>query len=143
MGTAAADFAGKHPEAAIFTRGGGSVVMLAAVQPHRLILKAVGAVPSENVVGILRDLRAAGHLTSDTFHALIDLTEFTGGIDWDEIKQISEVMPKGDSATNRNAYVVRDSFLAMIAKITAAMFPNTECAAFTAERDALAWLQWD
>jgi hypothetical protein len=88
-------------------------------------------------------MRAAGHLVSDQFNALIDLTEFTGVIDWDEIRKISEVMPKGASRTNKNAYLVHDTFLAMVAKITSVLFPQTECAAFTTENEARAWLGWD
>lgn len=136
-------FAEKFRGAAIFTRGQGSTRVMVAVRPHRLVLKVCGNTPAEHVVGVLTDLRRAGHLASDDFSALIDLTEFTGAIDWDEIKKISDVMPKGTSRTNKNAYLVHDGFLAMIAKITSVLFPQTQCAAFAREREALHWLDWE
>jgi hypothetical protein len=52
-------------------------------------------------------------------------------------------MPKGDSTTNKNAYVIRNPLWMAIAKITAAYFPSTECAAFTAEAEARTWLGWE
>jgi hypothetical protein len=136
-------FARKYPGAVVFTHGRKGASVMLAVAPHRLVLKIDGTIQSENVVGLLKDMRAAGHLASDDFNALIDLTAFTGVIDWDEIKKISDVMPKGASRTNKNAYLVHDTFLAMVAKITSALFPQTECAAFTTEKEARAWLGWE
>ena len=135
-------FAKKHPGATVFAGGRRGDRVMLAVAPHRLVLKINGTVQSDRVVGLLQEMRAAGHLASDDFNALIDITEFTGAIDWDEIRKISEVMPKGASRTNKNAYLVHNTFLAMVAKITAALFPQTECAAFTTEKEARALLGW-
>ena len=142
MTAALETFAQKYPGAAVFAGGSGTSTAMLAVAPHRLVLKINGTVQSDKLVGLLQKMRAAGHLPSDDFSALIDLTEFTGAIDWDEIRKISEVMPKGASRTNKNAYLVHDTFLAMVAKITSVLFPQTECAAFTTEKEARAWLGW-
>ena len=138
-----ADFAHRYPAAAVFSRGRPRAAVLGAVTAHRLVLKVIGAVHAENLTGTLQDMRAAGHLTDDDFSALIDLTEFTGAIDWDEVKKIRDVMPKGQSASNKNAYLVHDDFLALVAKITEVLFPQTACAAFTTEAEARAWLGWN
>lgn len=143
MDTALETFAKRYPGATVFAHGQRGDRVLLAVAPHRLVLKVGGTVQSEHLITVLSEMRAAGHLDSDDFNALIDLTEFTGAIDWNEIRKISDVMPKGSSRTNRNAYLVHDDFLAMVAKITSALFPQTECAAFTNEREARAWLGWD
>jgi hypothetical protein len=137
-----AAFSAQYPDMAVFARGRRGAAALLAVAPGRLAIKIVGTVPSEHLVALLTQAREAGHIASDQFCALVDLTQFTGAIDWDEIKKISAVMPKGDSRTNKNAYVVRDSFLAMVAKITSVLFPKTECAAFSHEVDAKQWLGW-
>ena len=136
-------FAANNPGAAVFSRGTAAAHILLAVSPHRLVFAIKGAINSEHLIAILCEVRAAGQVTSDDFSALIDLTGFTGAIDWDEIKKISTIMPAGDSRTNRNAYVVHDSFLAMVAKITAVLFPKTECAAFSTVKEARKWLGWD
>jgi hypothetical protein len=136
-------FAANNPGAAVFARGTAANHIMLAASPHRLVLCTKGAINSEHLVALLGEMRAAGHLASDDFSALIDLTGFTGAIDWDEIKKISTVMPEGDSRTNKNAYVVHNSFLAMVAKISAALFPKTECAAFSTVKEARKWLGWD
>ena len=136
-------FAANNPGAAVFARGSAANHIMLAVSPHRLVFAIKGAIDSEHLIAILCEVRAAGQVTSDDFSALIDLTGFTGAIDWDEIKKISTVMPQGDSRTNKNAYVVHNSFLAMVAKISAALFPKTECAAFSTVKEARKWLGWD
>ena len=136
-------FAANNPGAAVYARGSAATHIMLAVTPHRLVFAIKGAINSEHLIAVLSEMRAAGQVTSDDFSALVDLTGFTGAIDWDEIKKISTVMPQGDSRTNKNAYVVHDSFLAMVAKITAVLFPKTECAAFSTETEARKWLGWD
>jgi hypothetical protein len=135
-------FTADNPGAAVFTRGTTAAHVMLAVAPHRLVFAIKGAINNEDLVAILSEMRAAGHLASDDFCALIDLTGFTGAIDWDEIKKISNIMPQGSSSTNKNAYVAHDSFLAMVAKITSVLFPKTECAAFTTKKQARHWLGW-
>lgn len=71
------------------------------------------------------------------------MRHFTGVIDWKVIPQISAVMPKGSNNTNKNAYIVRDGFFDMLAKVNAVLFPNTEHATFRDEASAKAWLGWE
>ena len=59
------------------------------------------------------------------------------------IPQITEVMPKGENRSNKNAYVVRNDMFAMLAKINVALFPDTHHATFKTEEDARAWLGWE
>lgn len=141
MQAAVTAFAESNPGMTVLSRGGKSASVLLAFAPHRIVIKINGAAHGEHLVALLQE--ASGALGGDDFRTLVDLTGFTGAIDWDEIKKISAVMPKGTSRTNRNAYVVRDTYLAMIAKITAALFPLTECAAFTNESEARQWLGWE
>jgi hypothetical protein len=136
-------FAAKYSGAATFQRCTPNGGVALAVRPHQLVLKIFGTIYSEHLITVLKEMRSAGHLQSDDFCALIDLTGFTGNIDWDEVKKIGSVMPEGQSRSNKNAYLVRDTYLAMIAKITAVLFPHTECQAFTNEADARQWLGWE
>lgn len=135
-------FKAANPGAAIFVRQKPSGVAMLAVAPGRIVLTLAGTIGSEHIVGVLKDANVAERLGSDAFHALINLADYNASVDWKDIQDIREVMPKGASRTNRNAYVVRNSFYAMVAKITGAMFPQTECSAFTREQDARAWLGW-
>ncbi|GAA0549958.1 hypothetical protein FHS83_001186 [Rhizomicrobium palustre] len=112
------------------------------VQPCRLIFRIQGALHSEHIVGIIGEARAAGLLQEDHFSALVDMRDFTGVIDWKVIPKINDVMPKGDYCGNKNAYIVRDEFFAMLAKVNVALFPNTEHATFHNEEEAVKWLGW-
>lgn len=138
-----AGFAAENPAAKIFMRErpGGAVFL--ALSPGRVVLVAQGAIASEHIVGVLRDARPTEILGSDAFCALIDVRGFNGAVDWKDIQEIPEIMPKGDSSTNKNAYVVRNHFVGMAAKITAALFAKTECKSFLSEAEARAWLGWE
>lgn len=135
-------FTAANPQAQIFWRQhhGGAVFL--ALAPGRLMLVLDGPIASDQFVAMLRDAKPGDILGSDVFHALIDLRSFSGVVDWKDISEIRNVMPKGGSRTNRNAYLVRNQYLAMAATITAAFFSQTECKAFLKEEDARAWLGW-
>lgn len=136
-------FAKQNPGATIFVREEGEGGIMLAVSPRRLVFRMVEAFHSEHIPGVLADARAAGLLDTDEFSALVDMTKFTGVIDWSVIPQISEVMPKGQCRTNKNAYLVRDDMFAMLAKINIALFPDTLHATFMSEKEARSWLGWD
>lgn len=137
------EFIANHPGATIVMRDKATGLAILAVSPGRVALTVTGTISSEHIVGVLQDANIAERLGSDQFNALIDLSAYTGAVDWKDIQQIKEIMPKGDSHTNKNAYVVRNALYMMVAKITAAFFAHTECAAFLSEKEARAWLGWE
>lgn len=143
METAKRDFAERNPGTTIFTREDADGAILLAVSPRRLVIRMIGAFHTEHIIGVLADARAAGMIGSDDFSALVDMTGFTGVIDWSVIPEISEVMPRGENRTNKNAYVVRNDLFAMLAKINVALFPDTQHATFMSEKEARAWLGWE
>ncbi len=142
MVTAKDLFAERNPGAVIFAREKAEGVVLLAVSPRRLVFDITGTIPSEHIVGVLAEARAAGALTRDDFSALVDMTGFTGAIDWKIISKISEVMPKGESS-NKNAYIVRNTMFAMLAKINMVLFPKTQHATFSTAAEARKWLGWE
>ncbi len=143
MGTAQDDFAASHPGAAIFARETDDGAIMLAAWPDRLVVAMRGAIHSNCLIEALREMRAAGLPATDEFTALIDISTFSGEIDWNDIREIREIMPKGDSRTNKNAYVVRNPLFALIAKITSVLFPQTQNAAFPTQAEARLWLGWD
>ena len=142
METTRAAFADKHAGAKIFVYQQSDGSVMAAAWPDRLVVNIDGGVHSRDLIAVLRQVRAAGLPASDAFSALIDLSTFTGEIDWNDIRQVKDVMPKGDSMTNKNAYIVRNRFFAMAAKIVSGLFTQTEHVAFTTEEEARRWLGW-
>lgn len=134
-------FAAANPGAAIFARRRAEGAVLLAVSPGRLVFEMTGTIPCDYFVEVLADARAAGLLTCDAFSALIDMTGFSGAIDWKVLPKISEVMPKGDSV-NKNAYIVRNTMFAVLAKINMVLFPKTLHRTFSTAEEARAWLGW-
>jgi hypothetical protein len=142
-GTTQEAFEADHPGAAIFARETDDGAILLAAWPDRLVVAMQGAIHSSHLIEALREMRAAGLPATDEFTALIDISTFTGEIDWRDIWEVREVMPKGDSRTNKNAYVVRNPLFALVAKITSVLFPQTQNAAFPTQAEARQWLGWE
>jgi hypothetical protein len=136
------NFWNAHAGMRFFVQGGRGARILLAAAPHRLYLVFEGEAEGEQIVGALLDAKRAGLPASDEFSALVDMLPFTGSVNWRAIPQISNVMPKGRSTTNKNAYVVRDDITAALTKINSVLFPNTEHRAFDNEAEAVAWLGW-
>lgn len=143
MEIAQESFAAGHHGAAIFVREVDDGAIRVAAWPDHLVVVMVGAIHSKYLIEALQDMRVAGLPASDAFTALIDISAFTGEVDWRDIREVREVMPKGDSRTNKNAYVVRNPLFALVAKITAALFSQTQNAAFPTQAEARLWLGWD
>lgn len=135
-------FAEANPGAAIFAKVRAEGAVLLAVSPGRLVMDISGTIQSEYILEVLAEARAAGLFVSDAFSALVDLTTFTGAINWNVIPKISEIMPKGDS-NNKNAYIVRNMMFAVLAKINMVLFPKTQHRTFSTIAEARAWLGWE
>lgn len=136
-------FTQDHSDAQVFVQGVKGARILLAVGPRRLHFVFEGEAEGRQIIAALNAAKAAGVLVSDDFSALVDMIPFTGALDWRTIPEISEVMPKGTTTTNKNAYIVRDDITAALTKINSALFSKTEHRAFATEAEARAWLGWD
>ncbi len=78
---------------------------------------------------------------------LVDMTRFTGSIDWGAMRDIAAMAPWGQpgdapaSPPSRVAYVTRDSLFSLILKLMAAIFPHARHRAFPDRDGALRWLR--
>lgn len=138
----AAAFRRAHPKAHLFVRGRPNARVYLAVEPRRLHVVFDGEPDGACLIGVFTEAREAGLFTNDMW-ALVDISRFTGAIDWKAIAAIGDIMPKGGEGTNRNAYIVRDSITAAMTKISAALFVHTEHKAFRDEAEAREWLGWE
>ena len=137
-----AEFAAAHPAARLFVRGAADGRAILAAEPKRLHLVLEGEVSREDFLGVLIEARACDLPSSDDFHTLVDISRLTSALDWQAVAQVGEIMPKGDTATNKNAYVVRDSITAALTKVYSMLFAKTEHRAFTSADEAMRWLGW-
>jgi hypothetical protein len=137
-----AAFRRAHPKAHLFVRGTPGASIWLAVEPRRLHVVFDGEPDGACLTGVFAEARDAGLLTNDMW-ALVDITRFTGAIDWKAISALGEIMPKGGDTINRNAYIVRDGITAAMTKISAALFTRTQHQPFSNEAEAREWLGWE
>jgi hypothetical protein len=73
---------------------------------------------------------------------LVDLTRFTGAVDWGAIRAISKMARWGTdkSEVSRVAYLVRDGQFNALVKIVSALFPLSSHRPFSNPEHALTWL---
>ena len=73
---------------------------------------------------------------------LVDLTRFTGAVDWGTIRMISKMARWGSDASevSRVAYLVRDGQFNALVKIVSALFPLSSHRPFSNPEHALTWL---
>ncbi len=73
---------------------------------------------------------------------LVDLTRFTGAVDWSAIRAISKMARWGSDRreVSRVAYLVRDGQFNALVKIVSALFPLSSHRPFASPEHALTWL---
>ncbi|HEY0282701.1 MAG TPA: hypothetical protein VGC27_08765 [Rhizomicrobium sp.] len=137
-------------EAAFAETGGKGVVIARGVPgarfmmkftPARLYVLADGEPQGHCLVEVMAEAFATGRLQSRS--TLIDLTRFTGTVDWDAIRTMRKMTPRGRKSASRVAYVVRDGLFVNLIKIVKVIFPKIRHEAFISRAEAIAWLDAD
>ena len=106
-----------------------------------LLVRLSGAARLSQVRAALTAMRESGTLTQAR-PTLVDLSEFSGAIDWAELRAISQMTewaPPG-SRVMPVAYVSGDSLFAMLIKLAQVFFPKAQHRAFPRRDWALEWL---
>ncbi len=95
----------------------------------------------EDLVRCFADGLSAG-VVEPSIPTLVDLTRFTGAVDWTAIRAVRDLAAwgRGVKRNSRIAYVVRDGQFAALVKIVAALFPRSVHRAFYKLDDAVSWL---
>ena len=123
----------------VFAQGAPEARVLLKVAPHRVYVLVDGEPAGKCISGVFADAIRAGKIKR-ILSALVDLTVFTGSVDWDHIAAVSKMAPWGEDGRCDVAYVVRDNLFHNLIKIAAAMFPATRQQAFLDRAEAEAWL---
>ena len=106
--------------------------------PKRLYVLADGEPPGKILIATFAAAVATGALISRS--TLIDLTGFTGSVDWDAVRTLRDMTPRGIESTSSVAYVVRNKLFVKLIKIAMTLFPKVRHQAFTSRAEAVAWL---
>jgi hypothetical protein len=99
-------------------------------------------VPGDSIVAAFRKALAAGWIQLN-MATLVDLTRFTGSVDWAAIHTIKDLAPWGTAPAGKSqvAYLVRDDLFGVLIRVTGALFARSHHRAFIDEAAALAWLR--
>ncbi|MGA2051723.1 MAG: hypothetical protein ABSH19_00285 [Opitutales bacterium] len=111
------------------------------VQQGLLRVTAEGEPIGQDLLVCFRRAQDAGWLQPN-MRTLVDLTRFTGVIDWPAIHAIKRMAPWGTDPgpAPRTAYLVRDTLTGMVVKVLSLLFPRSRHRLFLNEAEALAWL---
>ena len=107
-----------------------------------LVIRAEDDPPGESLLALFGRGVKKGWITPD-MPALVDLTRFTGSVDWAAVRAVREMAPWGDGAPGRSrvAYLIPDSEFNLLIRIAAALFTRTRHRAFLECAAAMEWLR--
>ncbi len=96
----------------------------------------------EDIAACFNEAVAAG-MVMLSMPAVIELSDYSGSIDWDAIRTIAAQDNWGTKTGDvpRVAYVTADATFDTVIKLIAALFPDSEHKSFTGVDAALAWAQ--
>jgi hypothetical protein len=100
-----------------------------------------GEALDEGIVGCFREALAQGVMRPNML-VLVDLSSFTGGIDWSAIHTIVALAPWGSEAgrASKVAYVSKSAWFSALIKLTSVLFPKTQHRQFSGVHHAMPWL---
>ena len=106
--------------------------------PMRLYVLVDGEPAGKTLIDTFGEAIATGKLKSRS--TLIDLTRFTGSVDWDAVRTLRDMTPHGIESASSVAYVVRNRLFIKLIKIAKVIFPKMRHEAFSSRAEAAAWL---
>jgi hypothetical protein len=131
-------FAEAGGEGIVVARGVPGARFMMKLTPKRLYVLADGEPQSKCLIDVFAEVIATGELKSSS--TLVDITHFTGSVDWEAVKTMREMSPRGIESSSNVAYVVRNKLFVKLTKIVGAIFPKIRHQAFTSRAEANAWL---
>ena len=122
---------------------GSSFGSVSATVTGGILWVAVENEPSgDDIVSCLRQARDT-RLFGTCADTLVDLTRFTGVVDWEALHQVREMAPwgLGWSRPPRVAYVSRDRLFGAVIRAVGGVFTSARHRLFRDQAAALAWLR--
>ena len=133
-----AAFAEAGGEGIVVARGYPGARFAMKLTPKRLYVLADGEPTGKILIDTFAEAIATGALKSRS--TLIDLTCFTGSVDWEAVRILRDMTPRGIESASSVAYVVRNRLFIKLIKIATAIFPKMHHKAFDSRAEAVAWL---
>lgn len=125
----------------VFACGNGGNRVTIGITGAFMRIDVSGEALDSGIVDCFRDALAQGVMRPN-MQVLVDLSDFTGGVDWTAIHAIAELAPWGTEAGRaaKVAYVNKSVWFSAMIKLTSVLFPKTQHRQFSGINNAMQWL---
>jgi len=132
------------PPVGAITRGTAENGVSLRVEDGLLQISIHGDPPAGGLVDCFREAFATGTV-AESMPVLVDLTRFSGRVDWPSIRAIGDLTPWGHdrSRSPRVAYLSDSPWFGALLKVAAALYPRTAHRRFDDASTARDWLRAD
>ena len=135
------DFGRSSENSAFTVRGPESARIALKIDSKRLYVVVAGEPRGNDLTQCFREGLDKG-LIRPSMRTLVDLTRFTGTVDWSAVFALRTLAPWGkDEGESRVAYVVRTNTFLPLLKIARVLFFRSHHRAFDNHADAIKWLE--
>ncbi|GAB2175178.1 STAS/SEC14 domain-containing protein [Dongia sp. agr-C8] len=126
----------------VFTRSNGGNRATLSIDGNFLRVDVAGEALDESIVDCFREAIAAGAVRANMV-TLVDLSNFTGGVEWPAIHAIADLIPWGSEAgrPSRVAYVTKSAWFSALLKLVSVLFPKSQHRQFSGVHNAIQWLR--
>jgi hypothetical protein len=131
----------RAPEVSISAGGSQGRILLRIVN-DLLFIDIVGEPSGPDLIDCFRRALASGRM-KPCMRSMVDLTSFSGTVDWRAIDVIARMAPwgRGRPGEARVAYIVRNQPFFLLVKAAWARFPLVQYRIFFSRNEAVVWLQ--
>jgi hypothetical protein len=128
----------------VFARASGVNRVTVSITGNLMRVDVAGEALDGSIVDCFREAIAAG-VVRPNMVCLVELSDFTGGVDWAAIHAIAELVPWGSEIgrPSRTAYVTKSAWFSAMLKLASVLFPKSQHRQFSGVQKALQWLQAD
>jgi hypothetical protein len=127
--------------AGVFSRSSGRTRVTLSVEGDFLRIDVAGEALDKGIVDCFREAIAAGAVRAN-MSTLVDLSNFTGGVDWPSIHAIADLIAWGSEPDrpSRVAYVTKSAWFSALLKLVTILFPKSQHRQFSGVHNAIQWL---
>lgn len=106
-----------------------------------IIIDVCGAPDGDDIIKSVEDGLIYGLLKPDSC-ALVDVTDYTGAIDWKAVRSVSEMRDWNSRADRPNpvAFVHNSKLFTFVVKVIGIFYPNNVFAVFQTRAEAFEWI---
>ena len=126
----------------VFARSNGANRVTLTIEGDFLRVDVGGDALDNSIVDCFREAIADGAVRPNMV-TLVDLSDFSGGVEWPAIHAIAELIPWGSEIgrASRVAYVTKSAWFAALLKVVSVLFPKSQHRQFSGVNHAIQWLR--